>query len=296
MPPWIIRLESPDDWGGFRLAARHLLAHRVPAHAVRWITDQGTATADGNNDLFTAAAGDDAAIAPHEVELRLLEAGSCRATDTPPIALSRLAMQTCAQASLHADPDRFELLYRWLTRVSAGTVDAGDPLDGDWIRIARAARAVQREIHKMRAFVRFKPLTRAQLLPPLYIAWFEPAHHVVRANADFFVRRFTGMHWAILTPQLGLRWNGETLEEVSDCRPDQLPAADAGEALWLTYYQSTFNPARLKPQAMLREMPRRYWKNLPEARLIPQLEASARQTTDEMLRVKPGLGARADQS
>lgn len=45
--------------------------------------------------------------------------------------------------------------------------------------------------------------------------------------------------------------------------------------LWDTYYASTFNPARVRTKAMRREMPGRYWKNLPETRLIPQLVAGA---------------------
>ena len=47
------------------------------------------------------------------------------------------------------------------------------------------------------------------------------------------------------------------------------------EDLWRTYYASIFNPARLKVGAMLKEMPRKYWKNMPEAALIPALIAGA---------------------
>lgn len=42
-----------------------------------------------------------------------------------------------------------------------------------------------------------------------------------------------------------------------------------------TYYASIFNPARLKMGAMLKEMPRKHWKNMPEAALIPELAAVA---------------------
>jgi hypothetical protein len=37
-------------------------------------------------------------------------------------------------------------------------------------------------------------------------------HHIVDAVAPFFVRRFAGMRWAILTPRRCLRWDGESLE------------------------------------------------------------------------------------
>ena len=63
-------------------------------------------------------------------------------------------------------------------------------------------------------------------------------------------------------------------------RPTAEPAtppdlADETEALWLTYYAGIFNPARLKPRAMRAEMPVKYWANLPEAALIPDLIAGA---------------------
>ena len=51
------------------------------------------------------------------------------------------------------------------------------------------------------------------------------------------------------------------------------PQEDEIEEFWKTYYASTFNPARLKTKTMQGEMPKRYWKNLPEAALIPELIA-----------------------
>ena len=46
------------------------------------------------------------------------------------------------------------------------------------------------------------------------------------------------------------------------------PSGDPAEELWRKYYASIFNPARLKVGAMLKEMPRKYWKNMPETALI----------------------------
>jgi uracil-DNA glycosylase len=53
--------------------------------------------------------------------------------------------------------------------------------------------------------------------------------------------------------------------------------------MWRTYYASTFNPARLKVSAMLKEMPRRYWKNMPEAALIGELIAGAQAWESSMI-------------
>src|SRR5690606_16169167 len=94
-------------------------------------------------------------------------------------------------------------------------------------------------------------------------------------NAGFFVRRFANMRWSILTPKGSLHWDGETLEEGPPAQRSDAPAGDPTEDLWRKYYASIFNPARLKVGAMLKEMPRKYWKNMPEAALIPDLVAGA---------------------
>jgi DNA polymerase len=54
-----------------------------------------------------------------------------------------------------------------------------------------------------------------------------------------------------------------------------------------TCYAAIFNPARLKPAAMQKEMPKRYWRNLPEARLIPELIAKAEARTANMVASRP---------
>src|SRR5205085_7809302 len=46
---------------------------------------------------------------------------------------------------------------------------------------------------------------------------------------------------------------------------------------------SIFNPARLKVGAMLREMPKKYWRNMPETSLVEPLIAGARNRELEMI-------------
>ncbi|MGD9869311.1 MAG: UdgX family uracil-DNA binding protein, partial [Hyphomicrobiales bacterium] len=50
---------------------------------------------------------------------------------------------------------------------------------------------------------------------------------------------------------------------------------------------SIFNPARLKVKAMTAEMPKKYWPNLPEAKLIPGLVEAASRRTDAMVHAAP---------
>ena len=83
------------------------------------------------------------------------------------------------------------------------------------------------------------------------------------------------MTWSILTPEGSLHWDGTTLVEGPPAQRGDAPGGDPAEDLWRSYYASIFNPARLKVGAMLKEMPRRFWKNMPEAALIPALVAGA---------------------
>src|SRR5690606_13197767 len=104
-----------------------------------------------------------------------------------------------------------------------------------------------------------------------WVAWIEPAHRVLEKTAPFFARRFSNMCWTILTPDGAASWDGEALTFGPPATREMAPTEDRIEEFWKTYYASTFNPARLKMKAMQGEMPRRYWKNLPEASLIPEL-------------------------
>lgn len=279
-PDLLIELDSACDWPGFRQACRVLLAEGIAPHEVRWCWPESRAgQAVLSTDLFSANAAH--AVAGQALTPQMLERLPQR--QARPLRVPKQALRTLQNASLHHDPARFELCHRWLDGVQANPQRAADVLDADWCTLARMAHAVGRGIHKMHAFVRFRTTQRAGQ-PNLHVAWFEPEHHIVEAAAPFFVRRFANMHWAILTPLRCLHWDGQQLHLAPGARASDAPPADAGEALWLTYYASTFNPARLKEAAMQREMPRKYWRNLPETVLISPLVQQARSRTERMLR------------
>ena len=256
-------LAGEADVGGFRGAARRLLAQGVAPAGLSW---QVATRAEG--DLFGAA--------PEEIA----------APQTPATArfnVPAFFVGLCERAALHADPNRFGLLYRLLWRLVHEPALRHDPLDADRMQAEQMARAVRRDMHKMTAFVRFRPLAAVDDGEVNHIAWFEPEHHVVEATAPFFVRRFAQMHWAILTPGRCVRWDGHALAFGPGASRQDAPPADAAEQLWLTYYASIFNPARLKLAMMQKEMPRKYWKNLPEAVLIQPLTARSAQRSGQMI-------------
>ena len=269
-----IELESESDVAGFRHAARRLLVEGVAPDGVSWHV-----ATQAEGDLFgpSASALPGASAGTPE--------GVLAQVVTSPVTVPSFFLPLCERAALHSDPGRFGLLYRLLWRMVREPGLRHDPLDADRMQAEQMARAVRRDMHKMTAFVRFRPLAAA---PDddwgiTQVAWFEPAHHIVEATAPFFAWRFAQMRWAILTPECSARWNGSELAFGPGARREDAPPADADERLWLTYYQSIFNPARLKIRMMQKEMPRRYWKNLPEATLIHPLTLESAQRSGQMI-------------
>jgi DNA polymerase len=154
------------------------------------------------------------------------------------------------------------------------------------------AKAVRRAQHDMIAYVRFRKRDPS-LGSPEYVAWYEPDHDVLAWGAEHFAGRMGKSTWLITTPSGAAMFNGETL------RIERRPAfaadhvndtPDSAEALWLTYYTSTFNPARLNEDALELHMPVRFWKGLPEGALIPRLVSDARSGARRVAQAK-GVGA-----
>lgn len=264
-----IELAHEADFDGFRSAARTLLAAGTPPGAVSWQVAGGA-----DADLFIAE-----------------PAPAFAAADAPPLAVPAAFVALAELVVQHADPARFTLLYRLLWRLQREPALRRDPLDADRHRAAAMAQAVRREQHHMEAFVRFRSAPGADG-EPWQAAWYEPAHHVVDAVAPFFARRFATLRWSLLTPRRSARWDGERLAFGPGARREDAPGADAGESLWLTYYASTFNPARLNTRALDQHLPRRYREHLPEAALIPALTAEAGARTQAMLVCPPTAAAR----
>jgi len=201
--------------------------------------------------------------------------------DVAPFGVPKAFVDLAQEVILHRSADRFDLLYRLLWRLAREPDLMKIVSDVDVAEAMERAKNVSRASHKMKAFVRFRQITDEG--GERWVAWFEPAHRVLERTAPFFVRRFTAMRWLILTPDGSAAWDGEELSFGPPATREMAPAEDEIEEFWKTYYASTFNPARLKTRAMQAEMPRRYWKNLPEAALIPELVARSAVRTEAMV-------------
>src|SRR5438309_8214393 len=253
-----ISLQSETDFDGWRTAARALALNDIAPAEVTW-------SVRGNQpELFEPAE-----LAPP------LEAPE--GSFNVPARFVELA-QT---AILHRDGERFAILYRllWRLRTNHDLLEVAP--DPDVAELSAMAKAVRRDEHKMHAFVRFREVGRER--ESHFIAWFEPEHHIVELAAPFFARRFADMAWSILTPDLCAHWDGHAVSFTPGVSKSEAPGEDRLEETWRRYYASIFNPARLKVKAMQTEMPKKYWRNLPEASIIKPLIEDAERLTGAMI-------------
>jgi probable DNA metabolism protein len=247
-------LSEGADLKGFRHAVRDLIARDIAPRDVIWSCGE-------MSELFAASA----------------------TNASPPVGLPRAVAELIDHVICHRDPDRFALAYALIWRMLHGERALlevqSDPVVH---RLEMLRKAIRRDLHKMHAFLRFRRLEAPE--GERFIAWFEPDNYIVEATANFFVDRFRGLIWSILTPVGSLHWDRQRLTIGPPGSKDCLPEGDGFEAGWVQYYESTFNPARLNPSLMRKEMPKKYWEFMPEAKSIKTLIKKAPERVDEMIR------------
>ena len=256
--PRLPRLGTFEAW---RDAARALASNDVPADDIEWGMEEDP------EGLFGSGAP---LPAPREMSV--------------PSAFVPLAKLVCA----HRAEGAYDLLYRVLLRCRGNAQLLSNRADAQVQQLEAWAKNIRRDMHKMKAFVRFREVTPQGANRRQFLSWFEPDHRIEDLIASFFTRRFGDMDWVIVTPEVTTRFAGGDLshEAVESARLD---LSDETEELWRTYYANIFNPARLKIKAMQSEMPKKYWKNLPEADLIPGLIAGAEARMRKMQADAPTL-------
>ena len=138
------------------------------------------------------------------------------------------------------------------------------------------AKSVRRDLHKMHAFVRFRRIddpTDGER----FVAWFEPEHFILEATAPTSSSTASAAcDWTILTPHrppaLGPR--APELRPAGPARgcAGRRPVRGRLAGLLREHLQPGAREPRPPPAA---EMPKKYWKNLPEAAAIPEMVRTA---------------------
>ncbi len=268
----MISIQTIHYFKEWRTIARQLLLNAIPPELVSWQTDSQSELF--NSHFFKKNTEKNQKQAPKVSQefIDLAKAVSCYRSDK-----------------------RWAILYRTLWRLTHGEPYILKIASDDDIHLLRKMeKEVRRDCHKMKAFVRFRKVshTSDELdSQECYIAWHQPSHFTLERTAPFFVRRFTNMNWAILTPDRSAYWDGIDLCFGVGLPRHEAPKNDEMETLWKTFYWNIFNPARIKVNMMKSEMPIKFWHTLPEAQLIPDMLNTASQRVEEMVQQqKDNLG------
>lgn len=140
------------------------------------------------------------------------------------------------------------------------------------LAVVQTARKVEREKHRMEAFIRFQ-----QSADGIFYCAVYPDFNVLPLIINHFKNRYADQHWIIydLKRHYGLYYNLEKVEEVN-LFPDEEKnlIKNTGElldvkenlytTLWRVYFKSTNISARKNTKLHVQHVPKRYWRYLTE--------------------------------
>ncbi len=141
----------------------------------------------------------------------------------------------------------------------------------DILKISQVARMVDREKHRMEAFVRFQ-LTTDQI----YVSTVEPDFNVLPLIINHFKDRYADQKWLIfdMKRKYGIFYDlisvdtitfedkeDHILKKISDNYDDK---ESEFQQLWDTYYKNVNIKSRKNTKLHLQHLPKRYWKYLTE--------------------------------
>lgn len=256
----VIQVSNFDDW---REKARMCLINNILPSNIDWQETEQAQSSLFNNENINFNVSQDRVI-DH-------------------IKIPKSFIEIAVIVSCHRNPQKWPLLYNVLWNLVYGEKHILNIITHPIMHeIYNMKKSVGRDMHKMKAFVRFEKIIDES--KERYIAWYKPQHNIIKMVAPFFKNRFSLMHWTIMTPDGSAQWNGENLlfsdDKIND--PKNI-SHDSMVELWKIYYSAIFNPARIKIKAMMREMPRRYWNTMPETQIIPAILSDAPKRVSKML-------------
>ncbi len=136
------------------------------------------------------------------------------------------------------------------------------------IEIARLSQKVRREAHRLKGFIRFQQTGDGQ-----YLAMVAPRYDVLPLIRRHFEARYADQEWIIYDTRrdYGLHFDGRRTRRLQiaaadlPTRPDQATKDEAQcQMLWQRYFAAINIPQRNNPKLHLSQLPRRFWRYLPE--------------------------------
>lgn len=144
--------------------------------------------------------------------------------------------------------------------------------NADVLTIRQTSKKVDREKHRMEAFVRFQ-LTKDQL----YYSIIQPDYNVLPLISNHFEKRYADQRWLIYDAlrKYGLYYDGNKIEmvemnfSIDTANTQQVKALyddseELYQKLWQQYFTSVNIVARKNMKLHIQHMPKRYWRHLVE--------------------------------
>lgn len=187
--------------------------------------------------------------------------------------LSKNSLKQVYKTFLSELKDIENTLLRYIQYVIASKYNIeNDYAHPDVLMVQQTSKKVDREKHRMEAFVRFQCT-----IDQLYYSIIQPDFNVLPLISDHFEKRYADQRWLIYDSlrKMGLYYNLQNVQEVSMKFDTDLNNSEAlkeifdekeelYQTLWQQYFKSVNIQARKNLKLHIQHMPKRYWKNLVE--------------------------------
>ena len=175
-------------------------------------------------------------------------------------------------AYLSEIPEIFDSLFHFATYIFQNPSGAEFNYGNTYVlAISKIATKVEREKHRMEAFIRFQHTADG-----IFYCGIEPDFNVIPLIAKHFKDRYADQQWVIydLRRRYGIHYNLREVEEiVMDLNLNDFNTANASQlnqkeklyaALWTAYFKSTNIESRKNTKLHVQHVPKRYWRYLTE--------------------------------
>ena len=187
--------------------------------------------------------------------------------------VSTQSRQKIYKAYLSEIPKIENVILHFIKRMFSSEI----PIENDYsdpaiLEIDKVVKKVNREKHRMDAFVRFR-LTN----DGMYFAIIEPDFDVLPLNTEHFKKRYADQKWLIydLKRKYGIYYDLQKVTIVNLEISSEVNSTNKAlnyftvdekkfQELWVIYFKNSNIPSRKNMPLHINHIPKRYWKYLPE--------------------------------
>ena len=189
--------------------------------------------------------------------------------------LAKLGMRKLYCAYLSDQPEIYNSIFHFTRYIFQSEIGAEKNYGNEYVlAISKIARSVEREKHRMEAFIRFQLIADG-----IFYCGIDPDFNVLPLIVNHFKNRYADQQWIIydLKRHYGLFYNLYTVEEIildgntshlKQPKSEQLnDKEELYASLWKNYFKSTNIESRKNTKLHVQHVPKRYWKYLTEKQI-----------------------------